>query len=424
MAGKQIYQLGATASLVGTDQFAIDKASNATEKVTAAQILTYIGANIGTAYIRTLLDDVDAATARATLGLTIGTNVQAWDADLDTWAGKTPPSGTVVGTSDSQTLTNKALTSPTISGGTINNNIIGGSTAAAGTFTTLTANGLIVTGATVPANGIYLSSANNVGLSANSARQVRISGIPSAVNYLGLQGAATGNRPLIFAEGSDTDIPLDIWSKGTGEIRLHTNLGVKQMQISHTDSTVNYLDATGAAAGNSPVFKSAGSNTNVGMIISSKGTGNVNFYSHDVGALQVQIGSVASAVNYINIGGAATGNNCVMSTQGSDSNIGLTVYTQGSGAYKFMTNNNGQQQFGITHTASAVNYLNVTGAATGAGPALQALGSDTNIDLNLTPKGSGVVRFGTHSALAAETVTGYITIKDSGGTSRKLAVVS
>lgn len=45
-------------------------------------------------------------------------------------------------------------------------------------------------------------------------------------------------------------------------------------------------------------------------------------------------------------------------------------------------------------------------------------------DLEFAAKGSGEIKFGTHSAIGAESLTGYITIKDSSGVTRKLAVVS
>jgi len=57
--------------------------------------------------------------------------------------------------------------------------------------------------------------------------------------------------------------------------------------------------------------------------------------------------------------------------------------------------------------------------------AAETAGTGTaNLDLQLTPAGTGTVRFGTYSALSGESVTGYITVKDSAGNSRKLAVVS
>lgn len=61
-----------------------------------------------TAAGRTLIDDADATAQRATLGLVIGTNVQAWDSDLDTLAS----SGTS-GTGAFARVSAPALTAPT-----------------------------------------------------------------------------------------------------------------------------------------------------------------------------------------------------------------------------------------------------------------------------------------------------------------------
>jgi hypothetical protein len=55
---------------------------------------------------------------------------------------------------------------------------------------------------------------------------------------------------------------------------------------------------------------------------------------------------------------------------------------------------NGNEVFVITATGSAVNEFTVVNAATGVAPQIQATGSDTNISINLVPKGTGTVQSG------------------------------
>ena len=54
---------------------------------------------------------------------------------------------------------------------------------------------------------------------------------------------------------------------------------------------------------------------------------------------------------------------------------------------------NGNEEIIFTTTASAVNELTVANSATGNNPNVSATGGDTNIGINLTPKGLGAITF-------------------------------
>ena len=60
----------------------------------------------------------------------------------------------------------------------------------------------------------------------------------------------------------------------------------------------------------------------------------------------------------------------------------------------------------FSETGSAVNEFTVANAATGSGPTLSATGDDSNVDININPKGTGVLKSGT----AAVKIAGKETI--------------
>jgi hypothetical protein len=75
---------------------------------------------------------------------------------------------------------------------------------------------------------------------------------------------------------------------------------------------------------------------------------------------------------------------------------GMTLEVESGGIVKFSDLNfiadaNANEILVFDTVTSAVNEITVANAATGNGPTISATGGDTNVSLNLTPKGSGVV---------------------------------
>jgi hypothetical protein len=173
------------------------------------------------------------------------------------------------------------------------------------------------------------------------------------------------------------------------------------------------------ASGSNAILRGVGGASNVQ--VQSNSTGGILFGTNS-GVAQLAVSHTASAVNYVQVTGNATGNAPTISVQGSDTNINFNLSSKGTGAAQVITG--GGRQLAVLNTNSAVNYTTATGSSAGAAPVFSVAGTDTNIDLALTPKGTGNVRFGTYTANMALVVQGYIEIKDSGGTVRKLAVIA
>ena len=390
------------------------------------------------------------------------------------------------------TMASQNANAVAITGGTVDNVVIGGTTPNAATVTTLTAN--------------------------STAQFGRAS-----ANYQQAVGAATGLVPVHSVLGSDANIALAFQSKGTGAIDLASGssgvnisnggtvtaitrtaggtgytvaptitisapttaggvqatatctvtAGVVDTTFTITNAGSGYVEqptitftpvsgGSGAAAyatvGSIPTVKTLGSaisfNTDIGELFRvtnsagtttspayinvigggstnvaqyasgavsaisfgfvSKGTSPINFSTNGTASnQQFAVSHTASAVNYVQVTGAATTVAPVISAQGSDTNINIGITAKGTGVINL--NAATRLSFGST------NYVQVAGAATTVAPVISSQGTDTNIDLTLTPKGTGVVQFGTYTA-SVLTPTGYITIKDSGGTTRRLLV--
>ena len=256
-----------------------------------------------------------------------------------------------------------------------------------------------VTGAaTASGNGPVISaqgSDTNVNLTVQSKGTGYLNVLNNRTNYFQFYGGNTGQSPTMYAWGSDANIDLNFNTRGTGVVNLNTGAGTQVRIIDSGGTAVNRIHLQGQATGFLPVIASRGSDTNLGMSYSTQGTGAHDFYTAGTSfTQQVKVAHTASAVNFVQLTGSATGQNVVISAQGSDSDVWATIQSKNSGGVVvkatggfYAQNASGATQFLASNTSSAVNYVQVTGSATGGGPTISAQGSDANVPLTITSKG-------------------------------------
>jgi hypothetical protein len=160
---------------------------------------------------------------------------------------------------------------------------------------------------------------------------------------------------------------------------------------------------------------------------------NSDIIGNEAGNLQSTISTCVFIGNFAGraiTAGTASLSVCIGALAGAYNSLASTVCIGASAGYA-----TGQASSGtLTDCVIIGAYAgdNVSGSRTGLvliGKSVQAPTATTDNFLNIADKikcdlTTDVIEFGTHSAIAAETVTGYITIKDSSGATRKLAVVS
>lgn len=152
------------------------------------------------------------------------------------------------------------------------------------------------------------------------------------------------------------------------------------------------------------------------------------------GALQLKGGNATTsgAGGSVTIQGGApdSGNGGAVSIIGSDANstgnadggavniiAGAAANSGNAGTINFKTSAS-TLQLAVVHTASAVNTLQVSGAATGNPPTITAVGSDSNVGINFVTKGSGQVKAnGTALLTGNQTITLSGDVTGSGATS-------
>ncbi len=211
----------------------------------------------------------------------------------------------------------------------------------------------------------------------------------------------TSTYTNFVTEVKDRDVDTAVWFEGSSSTNIPTN-SKRYDAASHSfqkwngtawaalDTTFTFpaLTVTGAAALNGAITLGDAS----GDTITVNGTPTFNapatFSNATSPIITAKLGPAAGQQHTLP---AVTSDTVALIAAAQTlTNKTLTAPKLASGG--FLADANGNELVIFTTTASAVNEVTFANAATGNAPTFTASGGDTNISLNLVPKGTGVVQ--------------------------------
>ena len=220
-----------------------------------------------------------------------------------------------------------------------------------------------------------------------------------------------------MASTFSTDLKLELMAtgenSGTWGTKTNTNLnllqqaiaGFQSIALTSTNTTLAMTDATisdarnavikftGTITANCTVFVASGIEKT--YILENGTSGAFTLALNQVGGASAIFGAADKTTKIVYLDGTNANDLGVVNLTAPQTltNKTLTTPTLTSPIINEIDDSNGNEEIIFTATASAVNELTVANAATGNNPNVSASGSDANVGINLTPKGTGAVTF-------------------------------
>lgn len=250
----------------------------------------------------------------------------------------------------------------------------------------------VADGAADPARALYFKVTSSATLT--TTRTLTIA--PNTVSrVMWIENATTGSQSINISQGSGSNVTI---ASGAAKIVYLDGAGATAAvadalgQVDVGDGTVTSVSGTGTVNG----ISLSGTVTSSGNITLGGALTGVDLTSQVTGTLPVANGGTG-------ITSLGSGVATWLGTP-SSANLATAVTDEtGSGALVFGTSpslttpkvvtgindTNGAELIKVTATSSAVNEVTLANAATGNNPALSATGDDTNVGIDITPKGTG-----------------------------------